>query len=180
MSKPTEAINILGKATYLKTFTYSDICGEYLEWLNNKSLMAFSNQRFHEHSRASCEDYIRSFERSPSLFMGIYLKESNQLVGTISAHLALHHRTADLGILIGSPSAKGKGLGVDAWCAMMDFLFRDKSIRKITAGTLSCNKPMIRVAENSGMELEAIRKEQELVEDKPYDMLYFAKFSAFL
>jgi RimJ/RimL family protein N-acetyltransferase len=178
MSKPVEDKLILGNSIYLKTFTVSDICGEYLDWLNDKSLMAFSNQRFLEHTRTSCENYIRSFQHSPSLFTGIYLKESNQLIGTMSAHLAPHHHTADLGILVGSSFARGKGLGRDAWCSMMEFLFCERAIRKITAGTLSCNNAMIRLAENSGMELEAIRKEQELVEGKPYDILYFAKFAA--
>ena len=36
---------------------------------------------------------------------------------------------------------------------------------------------MIRVIQKSGMKLEAVRSKQELLDGKPQDILYFAKFN---
>ena len=50
-------------------------------------------------------------------------------------------------------------------------------MRKLTAGCVAENQAMVRLAEMSGMTLEATRKEQELISGKPVDILYFAKFT---
>jgi RimJ/RimL family protein N-acetyltransferase len=49
-------------------------------------------------------------------------------------------------------------------------------MRKLTCGTLACNDAMIRLAERAGMQLEARRRAQELVDGEPVDVLYFARF----
>ena len=49
-------------------------------------------------------------------------------------------------------------------------------LRKITAGTMASNLGMIKVLQKCGMGLEATNKGQELLDGKPVDVLYFAKF----
>ena len=51
-----------------------------------------------------------------------------------------------------------------------------RKIRKVTAGSLSCNKGMIRIMERSGMQCEAIRANQELLDGEPLDINYYAKY----
>ena len=46
----------------------------------------------------------------------------------------------------------------------------------MTAGTLACNLGMRRLMERSGMQLEAVRREQEIVEGRAEDLLYYARF----
>ena len=36
---------------------------------------------------------------------------------------------------------------------------------------------MVKIMEQSGMELEAVRSRQELIEGQPVDLLYFARFA---
>ena len=84
-----------------------------------------------------------------------------------------HHCTVDVGILLGK---RGMGYGKEAWSLVIDWLLNNCQVRKVTAGTLSCNFSMIRLMEYVGMHQEAIRKDQELVEGKPQDIVYFAKF----
>ena len=78
--------------------------------------------------------------------------------------------------MIGDKSIWGLGYGHDAWSTLTNWLLKQENIRKLTAGTLSCNKAMINIINRSGMELEAVRKSQEIVEGIPKDVLYFAKF----
>jgi RimJ/RimL family protein N-acetyltransferase len=51
-------------------------------------------------------------------------------------------------------------------------------LRKVTGGAMRANVAMVRIMEKSGMTLEAVRGAQELLEGKPQDLLYYAKFHA--
>ena len=57
----------------------------------------------------------------------------------------------------------------------MDFLLKKLSIRKVTGG-VSYNTGMMRIFEKVGMIPDGIRIDQELLDGKPYDIVYFAKF----
>ena len=60
----------------------------------------------------------------------------------------------------------------------MEYLFSDCNIRKVTGGTLKPNIGMINVMERSGMELEAVRKQQQIFDGEAQDVLCFSKFSS--
>lgn len=158
-------------------FTEDDITAEYIGWLNDIEVMRFSNQRFHKHDLESCTNYLRSFDGSANLFLVIRLRQDDIAIGTMTVYRNMHHATADVGIMIGSPSGRGRSLGVEAWRSMIDWLLTDGRTRKVTAGTLACNQPMIRLAEQSGMALEGVRKSQEIVDGQPEDILLFGKFA---
>ena len=61
---------------------------------------------------------------------------------------------------------------------MMNYLLKKKFIRKVTGGTLSCNKGMIKIFKRAGMVLDGVRKNHELVNNKPYNIVYYAKFNS--
>jgi RimJ/RimL family protein N-acetyltransferase len=165
-----------GKKIFLRDFTPEDITSQYLDWLNDKNLMRYSNQRFLSHTVESSLKYLDSFKSTNNLFLCVLEKNTGKSIGTLTAYISTRHHTADLGILIGDKSVQGKGYGQDAWNSLIRCISTSSKIRKITCGTLEVNKPMQKIAENSGMHLEAKRIAQELVDGIPVDMLYFAKF----
>ena len=173
----TDAFPLLGRMVKLAPFNEEDITDEYVGWLNNPVVTRFSNQRFIEHNHENCRRYLDGFEGSPNLFLSVRRLQDDRPIGTMAAYIAPQHGTADLGILIGDPSAWGQGYGQDAWGALAELLLRQPAMRKITCGTLACNQAMIRLAERSGMELEARRVAQELIDGQPVDVLYFARFA---
>jgi ribosomal-protein-alanine N-acetyltransferase len=166
-----------GNKIVLKPFLVADINDAYIGWLNDQNVVKFSNQRFFLHNLESCLRYQASFEGTDNLFMAIRRLSDNGLIGTLTAYVARHHGTVDVGIMIGDYSVWGMGYGLDAWVTMTNWLLGRKDIRKLTAGTLACNLGMIKLMERSGMALEATRKAQEIIEGSPVDMLYYAKFN---
>lgn len=167
---------LAGESVLLKRFEAADISPEYLAWLNDPQVVRFSNQRFCRHDESSAISYLASFEGGNNLFLGIRRKNDSRLVGTLTAYISVNHETADVGILIGDPSVWGSGVGSDAWSTLQNWLFSVLNIRKLTAGTMACNIGMLRIFERSGMHLEATRKDQELIEGRAIDILYYAKF----
>lgn len=176
MAIAVEKVVLVGAKTVLRTFCETDISPEYLCWLADPEVMRFSNQRFKKHTSDSAAEYLNSFAGSDNIFLGIHLAESDRLVGTITAYRSQPHNTADMGLMVGDRSCWGKGIGLDAWKVLLGYLLDVCQLRKVTGGTLGCNVGMVKIMERSGMELEAVRAQQELVDQIPQDILYFAKF----
>ena len=168
--------SLSGNKVLLKPFSVSDINDAYIGWLNDPNVVKFSNQRFLKHDRESCLRYQASFEGTENLFVSVRCLSDDSPIGTLTAYVARHHGTVDLGIMIGDKSVWGQGYGQDAWDTLTNWLIGREGIRKLTAGTLACNFGMIRLMERSGMSQEAVKKAQELVEGRPEDILYYAKF----
>jgi [ribosomal protein S5]-alanine N-acetyltransferase len=160
----------------LETFAESCIDAVYLSWLNDPEVVRFSNQRFRRHTADSALAYLATFEGSENLFLAVRQTESGRLIGTMTAYVARPHGTADMGILIGDRAAWGQGYGLEAWTTLMSHLGAQPGMRKITAGAVRPNVGMMRIMERSGMELEAVRRRQEIVEGLEEDVLYFARF----
>jgi len=162
----------------LAPFTLDDISTCYVNWLNDPEVVRFSKQRFRQHNLQSCEAYLRSFDGGPNQFWSIRLAKDGRMIGTMTAYIEPHNGTADIGLLIGEQSMWGQGYGYEAWQRLMHHLLGELQIRKITAGTASCNLGMIKIIERSGMHHEATRKYQEIILGELHDIFYFAKFRA--
>ena len=167
---------LLGCHVQLRPFSQSDITDEYISWLNDPEVVRYSNQRFVNHTKETSLTYWESFLGSPNLFFSVRSLDGSMAFGTMTAYVSLAQGTTDLGILIGRKSLWGRGIGQDAWNTLVDFFLHTKRIPKVTAGTLSTNKGMIRIMERSGMVCESIQPKHELFEGKSVDLLYYAKY----
>lgn len=176
MKLPASMNYIQGEKVILRPFTESDITSEYISWLNDQRVTRFSNQRFKIHNEDSSRSYYSSFIGTCNLFISIRNLTNMQAIGTMTAYINHHHETADVGLLVGDPKSWGKGYGQDAWNTLCTWLLDSVSVRKLTAGTAAGNIAMVKIIERFGMKHEATRYGQELINGRPHDILYFAKF----
>ncbi|MFJ3044287.1 GNAT family N-acetyltransferase [Herbaspirillum chlorophenolicum] len=165
-----------GDRVRLQAFGHADITPEYVDWLSDPQVVQYSNQRFVRHTEESCRRYLDSFANTANLFISIRRQADGAAVGTMTAYVSSRHGTADIGIMVGRRDAWGQGIGLDAWRTLLEWLLRQPGMRKVTAGTMRCNVGMVRVMERSGMEMEAVRVGQELLDGVAHDLLYYARF----
>lgn len=168
---------IRGRGVVLVPFRDEDVTPDYLGWLADPQVLRFSNQRFRIHDAESCRRYVASFAGTDNLFLSIRRQTEGDAVGTMTAYIQRPHGTADIGIMVGAREAWGRGYGQAAWDALLAHLLANPGIRKVTGGTLSCNRAMVRIMERAGMTHEATRRAQEIVEGRPEDVLYYARFA---
>lgn len=168
--------SLTGEKTFLSLFTQSDINELYISWLNEPIVTQFSNQRFRPHTYETCLAYFNSFKESDNLLIKVQRRIDRAFIGTMTTYYISQHRTADIGIMIGEKTVWGQGYGQDAWNTQLSWLSTLSFIRKITAGTMRPNVGMLRLMERSGMALEAVRFQQELLDDTPQDILYYSYF----
>ncbi|MBK9622106.1 MAG: GNAT family N-acetyltransferase [Candidatus Obscuribacter sp.] len=164
---------LTGPVATLPPITAAHVTDDYLCWLNDKHLMRFSRQRLRHHTRETSIAYQQTFVGTANHLWAIEATDSGELMGTINTYVDSQSLVADIGIMVGNPSARGRGLGKAAWGLVMAFLFNDLGMRKVTAGTVGGNIAMQKIAEHWQMRLEATLREQELIDDKPYDILRY-------
>ena len=161
----------------IKPFELTHITEEYLSWMNDKEILSFSEQRHKKHTFETSKRYLSSFYNSGNMFLAIEEK-SNDIghVGNMSIYIDSNNGIADLSIMIGNHEAQQQGYATEAWTAICKYLLTRTDIRKITAGTLSINLPMIRIMKKAGMREDGKRTMHYKVNDEYIDLLYMAIF----
>lgn len=167
---------LTGNRVLVRPFTVEDISEVYLGWLHDPEVMRFSNQRFSIHTRDTCLAYFASFKNSANYFLAICDRRDGTMVGTLTVYRSVPHATADIGIMVGERRVWGHGVGAEAFALVLAALRSSGLIRKVTAGTLVVNRGMLRVMEKAGMQREATRQAQELIDGVPVDVVYYAAF----
>ena len=158
-------------------FEERHITERYVGWLNDRALMRFSEQRHKHHTLESVRRYWQSFEGTPHYFWAIEeIERGLGHIGNINAYVDRKNLIADIGILIGALEAANQRLGLEAWVGVTNFLFEHEGLRKITAGTLSVNTSMLRLARRAGMTEDGIKKRHYLFDGREVDVIHFALF----
>lgn len=165
-----------GRRVRMRPFSAPDITPAYLGWLQDPKVVRFSNQRFRTHTAETCQAYLTSFNGSLNHFLSICDRDTEDMLGTMTVFRSLPHGTADIGIMVGERRVWGHGIGADAFGTVVEALLDSGHIRKVTAGTLSVNTGMIRIMEKVGMQHEATRRAQEMVDGVPADVVHYARF----
>lgn len=147
----------------LYPYTPMLVTPEHVDWLNNRDLMQYSEQRLRPpHTMVTQMAYAKDVNPNRHVWLIRYsrleietIPSGGKDIGTISAYVDEHNRTANLGILLGSREHHGMGLAAESWCAVIEWLFTEGDIHKVACGTRDDNYPMRRLATTTGMTLEA-------------------------
>lgn len=170
-----EAVYLAAGGLLLVPFSQLHLTTAYVSWLNDLQTVRFSEQRHKLHSLATCAAYVASHVKNGNLIWAIEDEQSVH-VGNITATIDSINRVADIGILIGDPSARGKGSGFLAWRAVLEHLMALKRLDKVTGGCLSTNLAMIKIMEKCNMIADGQRIGHHVWEGTRVDVLYRAIF----
>jgi ribosomal-protein-alanine N-acetyltransferase len=154
---PRHFPEILSDDFRILEFGEQHLTPRYVSWLNDPETVRFSEQRHRTHTIESCRDYFSAQSASSNYFLAIEeIAEGVGHVGNMGVVLDANNCTADISILIGEKTVRGRGLGFRAWKAVLDACFDELKLRMVTAGTMEANRPMVRIIEKSGMSVEAV------------------------
>ncbi len=161
----------------LRNFTIKDINKVYIQSLNNKKLMQYSENRFRTFNKNNCLEYYKLMKKNKNFFFLVSkeIEAENFYVpiGTLTGYVDYNNKTCDLGILIWENK---KGYGQVAWQKAIEKIFKKKYVRKITAGTMANNKGMIKLFKKSKMKFELKKKKMFIYKKKFIDMIGYSIF----
>jgi RimJ/RimL family protein N-acetyltransferase len=163
---------------YLRSLTAADAGERYLSWLRNSLVNEFLEVRFERHSIESLQDFITQSRASQSeLLLGIFERAGDRHLGNVQLRdINVHHKTAEVGILVGEKDVWGRGVGTEAIKAMIG-LARDKlGMYKLYAGVYSRNVRSVKAFEKVGFVVEGVRRRHVIVGDVRDDVVILGCF----
>jgi len=136
-------------------------------WLNTPEIVKYSEARHIRHTWKTQKDYIENTRPYWAIFLD--RGAGSGIIGTINAAWDWRNERANMGILIGD-EYWGQRYGSEAWRKVMDYLFSN-GIRKIEAGMMAANHPMIGTCKSCFMVEEGRVKGHFLWNEKPMDLV---------
>ena len=133
-----------------------DVTAAYADWLNDEGnrsgLWIDSGQVITVESQ---REYIRQIVASEERAITGLFDEEGELIGTTGwHHVNNEHRHPSIGILIGNPRYRGRGLGAILVWANTSMLMTEFGAVKVVAGTLGANRPSLRSFLKAGYRVE--------------------------
>jgi len=158
-------------------FQERHLAERYVNWLNDRELMRYSEQRHKKHTIATCRAYWHSFNGTPHFFWAIEEQQQGLgHIGNINAYVDERNQLADIGIVVGEQKARGQGYAFEAWRAVCEYLFSTVGTRKITAGTMANNTAMLKLMQRAGMVEDGVRRRHYLSDGIEVDIVHRALF----
>jgi ribosomal-protein-alanine N-acetyltransferase len=163
----------------LQPFSEHHLTERYVSWLNDPQVVRFSKQSFKQHTLETCRQYYKSMKNSSDLFVAIIAKSpALGHIGNMTILFDQNHGLADVAIMVGEANARGRGFGYEAWSAMLDWLLDYGGVRKVIAGAVEKNMPMLKIVKRYGMQDDGTWKSHRIFEGKVMDVHFFAAFGA--
>ena len=159
----------------LRPLTEADADGPYPGWFNDAVTCAGNSHHVYPYAKQQAVDYIKAVRGDRTcLVLAMVLKATNAHVGNISLQ-QIHpiHRSAELAIVIGDPSARGNGVGFEACQAIIQHGFDALNLHRVECGTLATNAGMISIAKKLGFEQEGTRKQAVFKSGRYVDVVLF-------
>ena len=145
-------------------------------WLNDPRVSRYLESRFETHTVESVTAFVQEqLARGDVLMLAIVELAGEDHVGNIKVGpLSAHHGTADVGLLIGEPSAWGQGYGTEAIRLATGLGFERLGARKLTASCYGDNRGSAAAFLRAGWNAEGVRPAQFVGADgRPQDQLMF-------
>ncbi|RPI79165.1 MAG: N-acetyltransferase [Desulfobacteraceae bacterium] len=178
MSELNSSNEIKTDRLLITPFWEKHLTDTYVAWLNDPEVVRYSQNRFKKHSLESCRQYWKSFEGTSNFFWALEeIQNGYKHIGNLNAYVDPWNQTADVGILIGEKNTWGYGYGLEAFEAVVHFLFSKIKIRKVAAGSMSNNTAMVKIMKRLKMKKDGRRIRQCLFENREVDIVHYAIFN---
>ncbi len=169
---------IVGQNLFLRSLDIQDANSNYLSWLQDDEVTRHLEIRFNPPSSIlDLKDLISRLNSSPDcLMLGIFLKKKSLHLGNIKlGPINFHHKTAEIGLLIGAREEWGKGHGSEAIELISTYAFKVLNISKLTAGCYASNKGSLRAFSKVGFKVEGRRISQIISGNHREDAILLGK-----
>lgn len=164
----------------LRRLSGEDVGPRYVRWMNDPDVNRYLESRFSSHDEESLMAFVETTDRDPlSHAFAIVVRDGEDHIGNIKVGpVDVHHRRADVGLLIGEKAVWGKGYASEAIDCLARWAFAELGLRKLTAGAYASNQGSVRAFTSAGFETEGILRAHFLSDGRAEDAILMARFGA--
>ena len=163
----------------LKKLSLNDYSINYLNWMNDKKVQEFTEQKYIKHSKTDIINFIKSKKNSKTeKVYGIFLLNKNKKIhiGNIKlGPIDIRHKNALISYFIGEKKYWKKNITTMAIKKLLLIAKQKHKLKKIYAGFYSNNIGSEKVLKKNGFKKEAHFKNQLIYKNKRIDHIYYGK-----
>ena len=151
-----------------KAFVRWNLDSEYFRMLDSAPQLMWSEKKYKEWLEKDVEK-----DPAQNLFFGIRTLADNQLIGFMALFdESWQHGDALVAIAVGERDCWSKGYGTDAMRVMLDYVFSELNLRRLTLIVFEHNPRAIRSYQKAGFVLEGRVRGAMLREGRRWDWYY--------
>lgn len=160
MSDAAPILNIEGELVALGPIRRDQI-PTFLRWMNDFGTTRMLAVQPRPHTVEQETAWFEAAAASDSEYhFAIYERSSGRVIGNCGVVAVKHpHRCAEVGIMIGDPSARGRGYGTEAMRLLLDYAFTVLGLHNVTLRVFAFNTPAQRCYEKVGFRVIGRRRE---------------------
>lgn len=157
VSQDTPFLN--GARVFLRPLEREDL-PTLLRWINDPETRMLTGETT-PMSRAGGEAYFERIQKDESrVWLVVVERETGNVIGEAGLLRIFHPwRTADLTMIVGEPSARGKGYGREAILLLMEYAFGALALHRLSIGVVGFNEKALRFYESVGFRREGIQRD---------------------
>jgi len=172
------------KQIFLKQLTIKNYSKKYLNWMNDKKISEFTEQKLLKQNKKRIIEFICTKKKSKKDFLyGIFIKgvekfEDNLLhVGNIKlGPINFYHKNAFISYFVGDRNFWGMNIATIAIEKALVIAKKKFKIKKILACTYKNNVGSMKVLKKNGFLIEAEFKKHLIYKNKRVNEIFYAKF----
>lgn len=152
----------------------------YLRWVNDPQSTRFLEIGASESSMADLREYLSTFEgRDDRYLLAISDRASGAYLGNITLQsIDARNGTGEIGILIGEPEARGRGIGTEAIGLVTSWAFGELGLHRVHAGVVDGNDASLRAFLRNGFEVEGRLREAFLLDGEYLDAIKVGRLNS--
>ena len=137
----------------------------YQSWFNDREVTKYNSHGLFPYTKEKMKNFLNSINNGNNVTMAIYEKQSKDIfhsdkhIGNVSLQsINWVNRSAELAIIIGEKSTRGKGIGTQACAIMLYHAFYKLGLNRVWSGTSEHNESMNKVFDKLYFTQEGIFK----------------------
>jgi RimJ/RimL family protein N-acetyltransferase len=134
----------------LRTLEPDDATASWGDWLTDSAAAQNLNARPVRLSIEAIRDYVEKFDRMTAHLLGIFVKDTNALIGIRSIYVDWTQREFLVNVLVGESEARNKGARGETRTVMYRYFFEELGLDAARCSVVSTNAPMLAVMARNG------------------------------
>jgi RimJ/RimL family protein N-acetyltransferase len=157
----------------IRTLETDDATEAWRDWMNDPDTLRNLNAAPTDRSLQEIRAYIEGFDRKTSHLLGIFEKETGDLVGIRAIYIHPKLREFLMNVLIGEREARNKGARSESRVEAYRYFFEELDMVAARCTVVSTNEPVLRTMDRNGWafqrtELKLAASGQGFVELREY------------
>ncbi|HEY8584263.1 MAG TPA: GNAT family protein [Capillimicrobium sp.] len=170
----TDDAFLRGETCDLRPLRPADADGPWARWFNDPEVNRWLFRGVFPTTPETQRSFLASIdpEQAGDLVLAIVDRPEDRHVGTIGLHrIDWVNRTAELGIVVGEPDARGRGIGTEATRLIVAHGFRRLNLHRIWLGVMAEHEAAVRLYEKVGFQVEGRLREEMERDGRRHDKL---------